>query len=121
VIGRRAVGALVATGVAALAVIPAASGSSTPVKKTVKVGDYFLSPKKLTVPRRSTIVWKWPAVPGDSHDVALTKTHPKGVKRWHSDIASSEYSFKRKLTVKGKYVVICTLHPYQMRQTITVR
>jgi plastocyanin len=112
--------ALLAAGVGALALIPGASGASKPVKKTVKVGDYFLSPGKLTVPRKSTIVWKWQAANSDSHDVTLRK-RPKGVKRWHSEIATTDYRFKRKLTVKGKYVVICSLHPYDMRQTITVR
>jgi plastocyanin len=66
-------------------------------------------------------VWKWPSVPGDSHDVKLTKTRPKGVKRWQSDIAVSDYTYKKKLKVKGKYVVICSLHPNSMRQKIIVR
>jgi plastocyanin len=117
--------------VAAVAVIPAASGSSThvtqaakrkPVKRKVKVRDYFLSPTKLKVPPRSNIVFTWPSLEneGDSHDVAL-RQRPKGVKRWKSEIASSDYSFKRKLRKKGKYVVICTLHPYEMRMTIRVK
>jgi plastocyanin len=117
--------------VAAIAVIPAASGSSTqvtqsakrkPVKRTVKVRDYYLSPTKLKVPPRSTITWKWPSLEneGDSHNVSLRKK-PKGVKRWESEIASSDYSFKRKLRKKGKYVVICTLHPDDMRMTIRVK
>jgi plastocyanin len=90
------------------------------VTRTVKVRDYYLSPTKLTVPRKSTIVWRWPSVGGDSHNVAL-RARPRGVRRFESDIASDHYSFRRKLTVKGRYVVICTLHPTQMRQTIVVR
>lgn len=102
--------------------LPATSGAGTrkPVHKTVKVADDFLSPTKITVPRRSTISWKWQAANQDSHNVALVK-HPKGVKRFESSIATTNFTYKRKLTVKGKYVVICKLHPYLMRQTIIVR
>ena len=128
---RTAGGALLAAGVAAVAVIPSASGSSThvtqaakrkPVKRTAKVRDYYLSPKKMKVPRGSTVTWKWPSFEneGDSHNVSLYK-HPKGVKRWTSEVASSDYKFKRKFKKKGKYVVICTLHPDDMRMTIRVR
>lgn len=112
--------ALVATGVAALAVIPAASGGTKPVQKTVKVGDYFLSPAKLTVPPNSRIVWKWLNSNGDTHDVKLVKK-PKKAKGFHSAYASTNYRYPRTLTVSGKYVVICTLHPDKMRQTITVK
>ena len=119
-IARRASAVLAVVGVAAVAAVPATAGKRKPVHKTVKVQDYSLTPTKLTVPRNSTITWKWPSAPGDSHDVKLTK-HPKGAKKFQSEIAASDYTFKRKLKVKGKYVVICSLHPTQMRQTITVR
>ena len=119
-IARAATAALVATGMAALAAIPATAGKK-PVTKVVKLGDYYMTPEKFSVPKNSTVVWKWPATPGDSHDVKLTKTRPKGVKRWQSEIAVSDYTYKKKLKVKGKYVVICSLHPNSMRQKIIVR
>ena len=128
-IGRTAGGALVAAGVAALAVIPVASGSpqvtaaaKKPVKRTVKVRDYYFSPEQLKVPRKSTISFKWPSVEneGDTHDVKLKKG-PKGVKHWHSELASSDYTFKHKLWKKGRYKFICTLHPYDMHTVIRVR
>ncbi len=127
-IGRRAGGALLATGVAALAVIPVASGSpqvtqaaKKPVKRTIRVFDWDFSRHNLKVPPRSTIKWKWPppGAGGDPHDVTLKK-RPKGVKRWQSDPATDDYTYKRKLRKKGKYVVICSIHPY-MRTTIRVR
>src|SRR3954471_1787786 len=105
---------------AALVAIPVASGSSRPVKRTVKVADYFLSPAKLTVPRKSRITWKWANDNGDTHDVKLVKG-PKGVKHFHSEYATSYYSFRRTLRVRGKYTVVCTLHPDRMRQVITVK
>lgn len=115
---RRA-STLVAIGAAALAVAPAATAGSTP-RKTVKVGDYFLSPGKTTVKRGTKITWKWLASNGDTHDVKLKKG-PRGVKKFHSGYASTDYSFSKILKKKGKYTVICTLHPTQMHQVITVR
>jgi plastocyanin len=109
----------VAIGAAALAVVPAATAGST-AKKTVKVGDYFLSPGITTVKPGTRVTWKWLASNGDTHDVKLKKG-PKGVKKFHSGYASTDYTFARTLTKKGKYTVICTLHPTQMHQTITVK
>ena len=67
------------------------------------------------------MTWKWPGFEeaGDVHDVKL-KSGPKGVKKFHSEPASSDYSFKRKLTKPGKYKIICTLHE-DMRMTIRVK
>jgi plastocyanin len=101
--------------VLALALVPAAP------TKTVKVGDNFFSPKKLTVERNTTVRWRWPGADeaGDVHDVALTRG-PKGVKKFHSEAAATDYSYKRKLKKPGTYKIVCTLHE-EMRMTIKVR
>ena len=39
---------------------------------------------------------------------------------FHSDPAAADYTFRRRLRVKGKYQIICTFHE-NMVQTITVR
>jgi plastocyanin len=97
-----------------------AAAAAAPSKgKVVKVGDYFLRPGRLTVAPGTKITWRWPKSPGDQHDVKLTKG-PKGVKRFHSELAASDYSFRRTLRKKGSYTVICTLHPDSMRQRIKV-
>jgi plastocyanin len=107
---RRAAGALLATGVAAAAVIPAADGATTPPpRKTVKVGDDYFAPAKLTVRRGTVVVFKWLNSNTSSHDVKLRRA-PRGVKRWHSDPAATYYSYRRKLRVRGKYNVVCTFH-----------
>jgi plastocyanin len=115
---RRAI-TFVAIGAAALAVAPAATAGRTP-KKTVKVGDYFLAPGKTTVRPGTKVTWKWLSSNGDTHDVKLKKG-PKGVKKFHSQYATSDYSYSKTLKKKGKYTVICTLHPTQMHQVITVK
>jgi plastocyanin len=97
----------------------AARTASKPKRKNVKVGDNFFSPKKLKVAKNTTIVWKWSSANGDSHDVYLSK-RPKGVKRFHSDPAATDFSYKKKLKRPGKYKILCTLHE-EMVQTITVK
>ena len=88
-------------------------------KRTVKVGDYFFKPRRLAFGGKVKITWKWPGSPGDQHDVKLRKG-PKGVKKFQSKLAASDYSFARTLSVSGTYKLICTLHPDSMRQIITL-
>jgi plastocyanin len=90
-----------------------------PQRKVVTVNDNYYGPAKLTVNRNSTIVWRWPADAGDVHDVKLAG-HPKGAKTFWSEPGAAGYSFTRKLTVPGRYRIVCTLHE-EMRMTITVR
>jgi plastocyanin len=114
--------ALVGTALAALGLGPAAltatGGEAKPVRKVVKVGDDYFAPAKLTLPRSSTIVWRWPRVAGDVHDVYLARK-PKGAKRFHSDAAASDYSFKRTLERPGRYLIVCTLHE-EMTMTVKI-
>ncbi len=90
-------------------------------KKTVTLGDNYFAPKTVTVNRGTTVTWRWPTFEeaGDVHDVKL-RTGPKGVKKFQSEAASTDYSYKRKLTVAGTYKLACTLH-HEMLMTIKVR
>ena len=45
---------------------------------------------------------------------------PKGVKKFRSEAASTDYSYSRKLTVPGTYRLGCSLHE-GMRMTVKVR
>ena len=113
--------ALLAAGVAAVAVVPATTaGGAAKKPRVVKVADDYFSPAKITGMSRGRVVaWRWLAVNGNTHDVKLTK-RPKGVKGFHSAPATSDYTFKRKLKVKGRYRFICTFHE-NMVMTITVK
>jgi plastocyanin len=73
----------------------------------------------MTVKAGTTVKWKWLADNADSHDVKLKKG-PRGVKRFMSEIAATDYSYKKKLTKKGGYSIYCTLHE-GMTQKITVK
>ncbi|MEA2468736.1 MAG: hypothetical protein QOJ57_2862 [Thermoleophilaceae bacterium] len=107
---------VVVLGAAVMAVAPAAA---KPKRVTGKVGDDYFTPLKVSVKPGTTVVWKWLSVNGNTHDVKLKKG-PKGVKRFHSDPAAADFSYKRTLKVKGRYSIICTFHE-NMVQTIVVR
>ena len=108
-------------GVLAGAALLSAAPVQGATKKTIKVGDYYYTPTTVAVKRSTTVTWRWPGFEeaGDVHDVKL-KSGPKGVKRFASEAASTDYAFKRKLTVAGTYKIVCTLH-HEMRMTIKVR
>jgi plastocyanin len=109
---------LIAAVLLAVALIP---NTAAPKKKTVALGDNFYAPTKVTVATGATVTWKWPGFEeaGDVHDVKL-KSGPKGVKKFQSEAAATDYSFKRKLTVPGTYKIVCTLHE-EMTMTVKVR
>ena len=69
----------------------------------------------------TTVVWRWPGfdAAGDVHDVKL-KSGPKGAKKFHSEAAATDFTFKRKLKVAGKYRIVCTLHE-EMTMKIRVK
>jgi len=115
---RRTIPVALAAVAALLCAAPAGAGG--PQRKSVQVADNYYLPAKLTVNKGSTITWKWPDdVAIDVHDVKL-KTAPKGVRKWHSDPASSGYRYRRTLKKPGKYFIVCTLHE-EMTMRITVR
>jgi plastocyanin len=104
-------------GVALLSAAPAQAAKP----KTVRIGDNYFLPDKLSVKRGTTVVWRWPGAgeSGDVHDVKL-KSGPRGVKRFHSEAAATDFSFRRKLRKPGRYRIACTLHE-EMRMTIRVK
>jgi plastocyanin len=118
-----------ALAVAAVALAPAAAGAGAAshkkkkhtksVTKTVGIHDNYYEPAKLTVREGTIVKWQWPITTGDTHDVTLKKG-PKGVKKFQSEIAASDYSYKYRFKVAGKYHIICSLHE-GMTMDITVR
>ena len=98
-----------------------ASASAAAARKTVRIGDNFFVKDRLTVRSGTTVVWEWPAAgeSGDVHDVAL-RSGPRGVRKFHSEAASTDFTFRRRLRKPGRYRIRCTLHE-EMRMTIRVR
>jgi plastocyanin len=115
-----------ATTVATLALLCAGVAAGTsgaagdPPSKRVKVADNFFSPRRMTVPPNTTIVWKWSRLNGDTHDVLLRK-RPAGVRAFHSAPAATGFTFKRKLRKVGTYRMICTFHEDMAMRVVVKR
>jgi len=108
--------ALLLAGVALLlSAAPAQAG------KTVRIYDNYFLKDELTVKRGAVVTWRWPGADeaGDVHDVKL-KSAPKGVKKFQSEAAATDYTYRRKLRVPGRYRIVCTFHE-EMTMKIRVR
>ncbi len=91
--------------------------------KSVKIGDNFFAPGKITVKPYTKVTWRWPSLAsggGDTHDVKFRKG-PKGVPHYHSEAAAADYRYAKLLTKPGVYHIICTFHEGEMQQTIIVK
>ena len=105
-IAISAITALVAS--AALAV------SAFAATKTVTVGDIFFKPKTVTVTKGSTVKWVWKGkLP---HNVTV-KSGPVKFK----SPTQKAGSFSKKLTKKGTYKIICTVHGAAQSLTLKVK
>jgi plastocyanin len=108
--------ALLIAGVALLVgAAPAQAG------KTVRIYDNYFLKSDLTVKPDTLVTWRWPGADeaGDVHDVKL-KSGPRGVKKFWSEAASTDFAFKRRLKKPGRYRIVCTLHE-EMTMKIRVK
>lgn len=117
---------LLAACVAAVALLgaPAALAKPTPKPKIVTVNDFYFGPSAVTVNKGGTVKWVWSDLNTYPHDVHL-KQGPKGLKRKSSystkTTAVTEAEFKDKFETPGTYKFICTIHPTEMKLTVTVK
>ncbi|HWH92814.1 MAG TPA: plastocyanin/azurin family copper-binding protein [Baekduia sp.] len=103
-----AVGAATAVAAGALA-IPAFAAT-----KTVQVKDNVFVANKITVKKGTTVKWVWKGKA--PHNVKVTKGPVK-----FGSKTQVNGSFARRLTKKGTYTVLCTIHAPGMKMTITVK
>jgi plastocyanin len=96
-----------------LAAAPAVAGT-----RNVKVGDdYFVrssSPPTVTVNKGTTVKWNWRG--SRQHNVTV-----QGGPRHFQSALKRSGSFKRKLTVRGTYRIVCSIHAPDMRMKLVVR
>ena len=126
--GGRPIGAKFLAAAAAIALPAFAAGAasaaeaSAPAPKLSRVHDDYYSPVSLTVARGGSVKWVWAGSNLHEHNVKLAKA-PKGVDktRFRSPTRVRRFSFARTFTIAGSYQFFCTVHPFTMRQTITVR
>ncbi len=97
--------------VGVLAVAAGAAAAAGP--KTVKLGDNFFKPTKVTVTAGTTVTWKWTG--GNTHNVTVVS----GPEKFHSgDQDTGTYSHV--MVKPGTYKIVCTFHP-GMEMTLKVK
>jgi plastocyanin len=117
-------GAACATALALVGAVPAATGASTPKPVRVTVNDFYFAPTAVTIRKGRSVKWVWSQYNTYPHDVHLKKG-PANLKNKGSystrTTAVTEARFQKKFETPGTYKYICTVHPDEMRMTVTVK
>jgi len=113
--GLIAGAALVAVTLAGVAVGTAGAtvASQNPPTKTIKLGDNFFSPSKVTVAAGTVVTFQWTG--SNTHNVTVVKGPQKFTSPNQSDM-----TYVRTFTKPGTYKIVCTFHP-GMNLTLTVK
>lgn len=126
--GGRSFVAITVALCAALAALLGGSGAAAqaPKKPPVKVtvNDFYYSPTSVTIRRGRAVKWVWSSTNAYPHDVHLKKGPPnlKHKGRYSTTTtAVTEAHFQRTFETPGTYKFICTVHPDEMRMTLTVK
>ena len=118
--------ALVVAALSGAGVAPAGAGKKPPPPKpkVVSVADFYYGPDEVTLKKGGSIVWKWSPANAQPHDVHL-KSGPKGLKNKASystkTTAVTNAQFKKTFDTVGSYKFLCTIHPTEMKMTVTVK
>jgi len=105
-----------------------ATAANAPKKKgkpkEVSVADFYFGPETLTLKQGQSVNWVWAETNTYPHDVHL-KQGPPGLKAKGSystkTTAVTNARFEKTFTRPGTYKYICTIHPTQMKMTVTVK
>jgi plastocyanin len=93
-----------ATALTAAVAVPAIGAT-----RTINVGDYYFvsksGPHRATVTRGTIVRWKF--VGRIVHNVVVTK----GPQKFRSPTRGKGYVFRHKMTRRGTYKIVCTIHP----------
>ena len=124
---RRFVAVTLSIGLAVVAPLGVTTASAgTPKKPPVKVtvNDFFFAPTAVTIKKGRSVKWVWSSTNTYPHDVHLKKG-PANLKNKGSystkTTAVTEAHFQKTFETPGTYKYICTIHPSEMRMTITVK
>jgi plastocyanin len=104
----------------------AGCAASAPAPKPAKVtiNDFFFAPNAVTIKREGSVKWVWSSLNAYPHDVHL-KQGPKGLKNKGTystkTTAISGAHFQKRFPTAGTYKYICTIHPSEMKLTVTVK
>lgn len=111
--------------VAAIALLGATAASAqAPKSATVTVNDFYFGPNAVTIKKGGTVKWVWSSLNSYPHDVHL-KQGPKRLKDKGSystkTTAITGARFQKRFPTPGTYKFICTIHPTEMKLTVTVK
>jgi plastocyanin len=94
------------------------AGPALSKRRTVEVDDnYFVrqgDPPTVRVKRNDTVVWEWEG--RNPHNVRVTR----GPVRFKSSTKTSG-TYRKKVTRRGTYRIVCTIHRATMKMTLKVR
>jgi plastocyanin len=103
-----------------------AAAAQAPKKPAVKVtvNDFYFAPTAVTINKGRAVKWVWSSYNTYPHDVHL-KQGPKALKNKSrfstTTTAVTDAHFQRTFEVPGTYKFICTVHPSEMKLTVTVK
>ena len=101
-----------------IAVLAVAAAQALAAARSVKIGDdYFVrkgSTPTVTVRKGTKVTWRWTGK--DLHNIAVTKGPAK-----FASTTQVKGSYSKKLTKKGTYTILCTIHAPDMKMTVRVK
>lgn len=103
--------------VLAFAPLSVGSGATSSKSRSVSVRDNRFSPRSITVPRATKVVWRWRGF--SDHNVRFKKV-PSGASK-RGSVTQSSGRFARTFKQRGTYRYVCTIHQaLGMRGTVRV-
>jgi plastocyanin len=119
---RRGVACAAAATLIGMAAAPigwsAAPERATSARSTVRVGNNFFSPTSKSVRRGGTLTWVWAG--GVRHNVT-GMTRSGRVVFMSRTTSRRGFRYRHRFGRRGRFRVICTVHPRVMRMTVRVR
>src|SRR5690242_10427795 len=124
---RRFVALTLSIGLAVVAPLGTTTASAGAPKKPpvkVTVNDFYFAPTAVTIKKGGSVKWVWSSINTYPHDVHLKKG-PANLKKKGSystkTTAVTGAHFQKTFETPGTYKYICTIHPSEMRMTVTVK
>ncbi|MET0603114.1 MAG: plastocyanin/azurin family copper-binding protein [Baekduia sp.] len=105
---------LIAAGAATALTAGALAIPAFAATKTVQVKDNKFVASSITVSKNTTVKWVWKGKA--PHNVVVTKGPAK-----FKSTTQVKGSFSKKLTKKGTYSILCTIHAPGMKMTVKVK
>ncbi|HEX3041261.1 MAG TPA: plastocyanin/azurin family copper-binding protein [Solirubrobacterales bacterium] len=123
----RSLALLVVSCIAAVSLLGVTAASAQAPKQPpvkVTINDFYFSPTSVTIKSGRALKWIWSSYNSYPHDVHLKKG-PAALKNKSrfstTTTAVTGASFQRTFEVPGTYKFICTVHPSEMKMTVTVK